>query len=225
MATIDDIRAKFKGAGFDAHVATKLAEAFALVLANSGALTVKEGGTTVSSAVTALDFGAGFDITESTSGEANVSLDMSEAPYDNSTSGLSATDVQAAIDELAASGGGSGTITIGASFDGQGSALVVGSKCYVRVPVACTITEATALADQSGSVVVDVWKDTYANYPPTDADSITASAPITISSAIKSTDTTLTGWTKTVTAGDVLAFNIDSCSTITRLQVQLKATV
>lgn len=106
MATIDDIRAKFKGAGFDAHVATKLAEAFALVLASSGALTVKEGGTTASSAVTALDFGAGFGITESPSGEANVSLDMSEAQYDNSTSGLTATDVQAAIDELASSNGG-----------------------------------------------------------------------------------------------------------------------
>jgi hypothetical protein len=79
MATIDDIRAKFKGAGFDAHVATKLAEAFALVLANSGALTVKEGGSTVSSAVTALDFGAGFDVTESPSGEANVFLNAAEA--------------------------------------------------------------------------------------------------------------------------------------------------
>lgn len=115
------------------------------------------------------------------------------------------------------------TTTIGATFDGRGAALVAGAKCYVRVPVACTIVEATALADVSGSVVVDVWKDTYANYPPTDADSITAAAPITISSATKSTDTTLTGWTTSVAAGDVIAFNIDSCNTITQLNVQLKA--
>lgn len=110
---------------------------------------------------------------------------------------------------------------IGAAFDGGGSALVVGTKVYVSVPFDCIITEVVALADVSGSVVVDVWKDTYTNYPPTDADSITASAPVTISSATKSTDATLTGWTKTVTAGDIIAFNVDSCSTITKLNVQL----
>lgn len=115
------------------------------------------------------------------------------------------------------------TITVGATFDGLGAALVVGTKVYVRVPVACTITEATALADQSGSAVVDVWVDSYTNYPPTDADSITASSPITITATTKSTDTVLTGWDTTVAAGDVVAFHIDSCSTITRLQIQLKA--
>lgn len=115
------------------------------------------------------------------------------------------------------------TITIGASFDGSGAALVPGSVCYVRVPVGCTITEATALADPAGSVVVDVWVDSYANYPPTNANSITASAPITISAAAKTNDTTLAGWDTAVAAGDVVAFHIDSCSAITRLQVQLKA--
>lgn len=121
-------------------------------------------------------------------------------------------------------GGGSSTITIGATFDGLGAVLVAGTTCYVRVPVACTIVEATALADQSGSAVVDVWADSYANFPPTDADSITASAPITVTAATKSTDTTLTGWDTAVVAGDVVAFHLDSCSAITRLQIQLKAT-
>lgn len=116
------------------------------------------------------------------------------------------------------------TITINATFDGQGAALTAGTVAHVRVPVACTITEATALADQSGSVVVDVWSDTYANYPPTNADSITASAPITISSATKSTDSTLAGWDKTIGAGDVVSFNVDSCASITRLNITLKAT-
>jgi len=78
------------------------------------------------------------------------------------------------------------------------------------------------LADQSGSIVVDIWKDTYANFPPTDADSITASAPPTISSAQKSQDSTLTGWTKSISSGDILAFNVDSCATITRVTISLK---
>lgn len=84
----------------------------------------------------------------------------------------------------------------------------------VVVPVDCAIEGVTVLADQSGSIVVDLWKDTYANYPPTDADTITASAPPTLSSAIKSTDSTLTGWTKTLTKGDVLWGNVDSATTV-----------
>jgi len=78
------------------------------------------------------------------------------------------------------------------------------------------------LADQTGSIVVDIWKDSYANFPPTDADSITASAPPTISSAQKSQDSTLTGWTTSISAGDILAFNVDSCSTIARVTLSLK---
>lgn len=109
----------------------------------------------------------------------------------------------------------------GITIDGGGSAITTGVKGYVEIPYAGTIQRVTMLADQSGSAVVDIWKDTYANYPPTDADSITASAVPTISSATKSQDTTLTGWTTSVTAGDILGFNVDSASTITRLHVIL----
>ena len=158
----------------------------------------------------------GIPLGSSSSG-ITLPIDATDVNYDNSTSGLTATDVQDAIDELAAS-----VSVVGAFFDGGGSAITAGSKVYVRVPFDCTIIEATALADVSGSAVVDVWKDTYANYPPTVADTITVSAPVTISAATKSIDTTLTGWMTGITAGDVLAFNVDSCSTITKLNVQLK---
>jgi hypothetical protein len=72
--------------------------------------------------------------------------------------------------------------------------------------------------------VVDIWKDTYANFPPLDADSITASAPPTLSSAQKAQDSTLTGWTTSVAAGDILAYNVDSATTVTRVLVSLKCT-
>lgn len=42
------------------------------------ALTVQEGDSTVVSAATTLDFGTGFDVTESPSGEANIALDLTE---------------------------------------------------------------------------------------------------------------------------------------------------
>ena len=92
----------------------------------------------------------------------------------------------------------------------------------LTIPFACTITEWTLLADATGSAVVDIWKDTYANYPPTIADVITASAKPTISSATKGQSSTLTGWTATITAGDTLRFNVNSVSGINRLTLSLK---
>jgi hypothetical protein len=109
--------------------------------------------------------------------------------------------------------------------DGGGSAITTGIKGYTRFPWAGTITKVTLLADQSGSIVIDVWKDTYANYPPTDADSITASAPPTITTAVKSEDSTLTGWTTSVAAGDCFGFNVDSATTVTRVHLILEVTL
>lgn len=110
-------------------------------------------------------------------------------------------------------------------IDGGGSAIPTGQHGYIEIPFACTIQSVRSFADQSGSIVVDVWKDSYANYPPTDADSITSSAPITISATNKSQDTTLTGWTTSISAGDVLGFNVDSASTITRLTIAIRVAV
>ncbi|MBA7467762.1 hypothetical protein ES707_02983 [subsurface metagenome] len=107
-------------------------------------------------------------------------------------------------------------------IDGGGSAIEAGNKGHLEIPFPCEIIQVTMQADQSGSIVVDIWKDTYANFPPTDADSITAAAPPTISSAQKSQDSTLTGWTKSIAAGDILAFNVDSITTITRVTISLK---
>lgn len=109
-------------------------------------------------------------------------------------------------------------------IDGGGAPLTTGVKGYLPVPFAATITQAQLVADQSGSIVVDVWKDTSANFPPTDADSITASAPITLSAAQNVTDATLTGWTTSLAAGDVLGFNVDSVSGLYRVTITLTAT-
>jgi hypothetical protein len=89
------------------------------------------------------------------------------------------------------------------------------------VPVACLITAARITAPLgSGSAVVDLWVDSYANYPPTVADTITASAKPTLSSAQKAEDTTLTGWSPTLAAGDYIAGIVDSAD-VTRLRVDL----
>lgn len=114
------------------------------------------------------------------------------------------------------------TQTLTYVIDGGGSTITTGSKGFVEIPFACTIQQVTLLADQSGSVVLDIKKSTYAGFPTT--SSIVASAPPTISSAQKSQDATLTGWTTTISAGDILEYSVSSASTITRITISLKVT-
>lgn len=118
------------------------------------------------------------------------------------------------------------SLAIGIPFiiDGGGSAITTGVKGDIEIPFAGTITVNRLFADQTGSIVIDLWKDTYANFPPTVADTITASAKPTLSSAQKSEDSTLTGWTTSVTAGDIIRVNVDSITTCTRVTLSLTLT-
>lgn len=102
-------------------------------------------------------------------------------------------------------------------------ALPSGVLGEIQVDFSCTITGVTLLADKSGDAVVDIWKDVYANYPPTVADSIcgAASKP-TLNNANKYNDTNLTNWTKTINAGDILRFNLESVDQISRLTIKLR---
>lgn len=115
-------------------------------------------------------------------------------------------------------------------IDGGGSEITTGLKGYLGpVPFDGTITQNTLLADQSGSVVVDVWKCTYSQFDagsthPVSGDKITASAPPTISTATKSQDSTLTGWTTAFAAGDIFAFSVTSVTDIQRVTLSLKYT-
>jgi hypothetical protein len=51
--------------------------------------------------------------------------------------------------------------------------------------------------------------------------SITGSAKPTLTAASKATSTTLTGWSTSLAAGDVLVFNVDSASTVEQLYIVL----
>jgi hypothetical protein len=126
----------------------------------------------------------------------------------------------------AASSGPSGTAiaTLGITIDGGGATPSTGQKGFIYVPYACTINSVTLLADVAGSVVIDIWKVAYASFPPSVANTITASDLPTLSSQQNSQDTTLTGWTTSINAGDVLAFNVNSASTLTRVNLILKIT-
>lgn len=111
-------------------------------------------------------------------------------------------------------------------IDGGGAVITTGLKTFISLPVAgvwkkwrLLSIDAAALA---GSIVVDVWKDTYTNYPPTVADVITASAKPTLTGVNKNESSTLTGWTTSFAAGDVLGFNVNSVATVTKVMLILE---
>lgn len=133
------------------------------------------------------------------------------------------TDVQAYINYLNYASLPIRSITF--IIDGGGAVISTGVAGDLEIPFACTINQAVLLADQTGSVVVDVWKRAYASYPPTVSQSITSATPPTISASNKSLDSTLSGWTTSISAGDTLRFNVNSVSSITRVTLSLKVTI
>lgn len=107
-------------------------------------------------------------------------------------------------------------------IDGAGQPPVVGVKLDIPCNFAGIWTGWWLVADQAGSIQLDLWKDTYANFPPTVADTITAAAKPAIVTAAKNQDAGLTGWTTAFAAGDILRVNLDSVTTITRVTLGLK---
>lgn len=114
--------------------------------------------------------------------------------------------------------------TFGLTIDGGGSVITTGVKGDVYIPFDCHIDSWYIVADQTGNIVIDVWKDVVANFPPTAADSIAGSEKPTLSSVNFNSDTNLTTFTtRKITAGDVIRFNVDSVATVTRVSLVFKA--
>jgi hypothetical protein len=111
---------------------------------------------------------------------------------------------------------------LGIVIDGGGAVPSTGSKGYLRAPYDCTIVSWTMLANTVGSAQITVKKCAYASFPTT--ASIVASAPPAIVSAQNAASSTLTGWTTSVSKGDVLEFNLDSITTIGRVILELQVT-
>lgn len=114
-----------------------------------------------------------------------------------------------------------GTIKLDITIDNNGVAITTGVKGFRSSPMAGLIVEARMYTDLVGSIVVDIWKDTYVNFPPTVADTITAAAKPTIAAGRTYRDTTLTGWIRQLAAGDIFGFNVDSATTVTRVTLEL----
>jgi len=119
---------------------------------------------------------------------------------------------------------GSRTGAIQFTIDGGGSTPSTGNKGYIEVPTGFTITSVVLTADQSGSCVLGISTSSYSGFPGS-LTSIVASDPPTLSSAQKSSDSSLTGWTTSIPAGNILAFSVTSASTLTRINVTLNGNI
>lgn len=109
-------------------------------------------------------------------------------------------------------------------LNGGGSALTAGEKVTsdVQIPYAGIIQRWSVMApNEAGSIVVDIWKDVWANWPPTVADTITGTDKPTLAVARKAESVALTGWNLAIATGDILRLNVDSVATVTFVIVQL----
>jgi hypothetical protein len=99
-----------------------------------------------------------------------------------------------------------------------------GTGIYVDIelPFAGTWTGWSVYNDAGGSITYDVWVDTYANFPPTVADSCTASDKPKTTNAAKAQGA-CSGWNSaTFLAGSVARINVDSTSGLGRSVLVLK---
>lgn len=166
----------------------------------------------------AADVAVSGDVTVDNSGvtaiKTNVALagnptTTTQSPGDNSTKIATTAFVTAAVAAVA-------TGAIGLTVDGAGSVITTGSKGFVTVPFDCTITNWYMAADASGSMVIDVKRS---------GSSIVGGGNKPTLSSQSSASAAVSGWTSTaVTTGDIIEFNVDSASTITRNNLVLQVT-
>jgi hypothetical protein len=109
--------------------------------------------------------------------------------------------------------------SFGITIDGAGSTITTGNKGHVVIPYNGTITGWTIVADQSGSCVIDVWKAN--NLIPTSSNTIAGTEKPTLSNQQLNSDTNLTTWTSSISTGDIIAFNVDSATTVTRVNLSI----
>lgn len=96
------------------------------------------------------------------------------------------------------------------------SVITTGAKKCLEITEDCVITGWKVLSDDpsttAGDIEVDIWKNTYASYPPTVLDTIITGGvkPNIPATSTKGISINVTNWTTAISAGDILRFNVDS---------------
>ena len=109
--------------------------------------------------------------------------------------------------------GPSAVHAFGGSFGGTASGAPVltassTTAVYTTVPYSCTIQAWNITISPADTATIDIWKVATGTAIPTSSNSITASATPAISSGTALHSTTLTGWTTSVSANDIVGINL-----------------
>lgn len=149
----------------------------------------------------------------------NNGIDILNADTLDFQTGISAT-ANGSVATISVGGGAATELEF--IIDGGGVAIGTGQKGYLEIPFAMTITGWTLVADQTGSIVVDVWKTPYGSFPPGSGNTITGSDIPTISSAKSGQNLAVSAWSTSLSAGDILAYNVNSVSTVQRVTLSIR---
>ena len=112
------------------------------------------------------------------------------------------------------------TRTVNYVIDSGSLPMQVGDKGKLTIDVTGVIENIRVLADQTGDIVLDIGKASFADYP--NFNSITAGQRVQLTNTNKYFDDVLNNWTTTITAGDILRFDVISVNQIRRLLISLK---
>jgi len=89
-----------------------------------------------------------------------------------------------------------------------------GVKGFIHVPFNCYITGYSVLADVACALTIDIWKDTFANFPPLVADTIIDTGSGGVKPALAAAQgvysTDIDHWTTLLSINDVIAFDVEA---------------
>jgi len=117
-----------------------------------------------------------------------------------------------------------GNASVGTNLDGDGGVIPTGLTAYIPVPWAAQIVQWVLTADQSGSIVLDVWRSANLALPTVANSIVGVGTGPNLSAQQTANSTNFTGWTSTTLAqNDMLAFNVTGTPlSVMRLNVVLR---
>jgi len=108
------------------------------------------------------------------------------------------------------------TGTFGVSMDGLGSVITTGSAGFITIPFNCIISDWYLAGNITGSIVFSLTRG---------LTSIVGAGNKPTLSSQQSSSSAIIGWNvTTLSVGDLVEFNVDSCSVLTRVNLVIKVT-
>jgi hypothetical protein len=112
------------------------------------------------------------------------------------------------------------TRTINYIVDSGSIAMIAGNKGSVTLDVSGILENIVILSDQQGDLILDIKKSNYSTFPT--FSSILGGTYVQMTNARKVRNDTLSGWSTTIVAGDVLTFDVVAVNNINRFLISLK---